>query len=101
MPHGNLHPQLVIPDRILFPVDHKANPACSILPTHKIRVFIRRLFNHKVINNPQMAPVTVAALSQHFVDHFRRDRRLPGVQSCLPFFYTTDLLFDRRQFGQR
>ena len=63
MPHSDLHPQLIIPDRILFPADHKPDTARAILPPHKIRVFLRCLLNHEIIDDPQMASVFVAAFS--------------------------------------
>ena len=101
MPQGDLHPQFVIPDRIFPPSDHKSDAAGAVLPADKIRVFLRRLLNHEVVNNTQMAPVPVAATSQHFINHICRNGCLSGIESHLPFLNRADLLFYRRQFRQR
>ena len=69
MTGGDLHPQLVPPNRIILAVNDKALAADAVFTLYKLRGFLRRRVGHKVINQPELASVPIAATAQHFV-HF-------------------------------
>ena len=101
MPHGDLHPKLVIPDGIFLVPDHKPDTALPVFPAHKFRVFLRCLVGHKIVDQAQMAAAFIAAFPKHLVHHFGRYGNLPCIKRRLPFLNGTYLLFLRRQLRQR
>ena len=61
MTGGDLHPQFIPPDRIVPSVDGKALASNAVFTLHKLRGFLRRRVGHKVINQPELASVPIAA----------------------------------------
>ena len=51
MPYCNLQSRFVKPDRIFHAIDFKALSTSPILPLHKLCIFFRCLFTHKIIEN--------------------------------------------------
>ena len=101
MSYGNLHPQLVIPDRIFLAVYDKPDAAFAILPPDKFRIFLRHLVYHKIIDDPELAPIPVAAAAQDFIYHLWRNRNLSGIERLHPSLNLPLLLFHSRKIGQR
>ena len=101
MTGGDLHPQLIPPNRIVPAVDGKALSADAVFTLYKLRGFLRRRVGHKVINQPELASVPIAATAQYFVHHGCGNANLPRIQRRLPFLNGAALSLHRRQFGQR
>ena len=60
MPYCNLQSRFVKPDRIFHAIDFKALSTSPILPLHKLCIFFRCLFTHKIINNSKLAFTSVS-----------------------------------------
>ena len=101
MTGGDLHPQLIPPNRIILAVNDKALAADAVFTLYKLRGFLRRRVGHKVINQPELASVPIAATAQHFVHHGCGNGNLPRIQRRLPFLNGAALTCHRWQFGQR
>ena len=101
MAGGDLHPQLIPPNRIVTASDGKPLAADTVFTLHKFCGFFRRLVGHKVINQPELASFPIAAAAKDFIHHGCGNRNLPRKQRRLSFLNGTALARHRRQFGQR
>ena len=61
MPYCNLQSSFIKPDRILHTIDFKSLSTSPILPLHKLRIFLRCLFTHKIIDNTKLALASVSS----------------------------------------
>ena len=96
MPDCHLHPQFIKPYGIFLPVDHNPFATGAIFPLYKLSIFFRCLFAHKIVNDTQLASVTVASGTQDFIHHLCRYPDLPCIQGCNPILYLPYLLLNRR-----
>ena len=67
MPDSDLHPQLVKPYRILPTINNQALAAFAVLSADKICIVFRGLFDHIVIDDPQLTSCMIAAGTEHFI----------------------------------
>ena len=99
--NGDLHTQLIEPDRIFCATDLKALAALAIFLFDKSGILFRGLFAHKVIDKAELAFVSIAACPQDFIHNFYRNRDLIGILCLHRGFDCPNLLFHGRQTGQR
>ena len=101
MAGGDLHSRFIPPDRIVPSVNGKTLTADAVFTLYELRGFLRRRVGHKVIDQPELASVPVAAAAKDFIHHIRRDSNFPRIQRRLPFLNGMALACHRRQFWQR
>ena len=99
--NGNLHTQLIEPDRIFCATDLKALAALAILFFDESGILFRGLFGHKVIDKAELAFASIASRPQDFIHNFCRNRDLIGILGLHRGFDCPNLLFHGRQTGQR
>ena len=99
--NGDLHTQLIEPDRIFCATDLKALAALAILFFDESSILFRGLFGHKVIDKAELAFASIASRPQDFIHNFCRNRDLIGILGLHRGFDCPNLLFHGRQTGQR
>ena len=99
--NGDLHTQLIEPDRIFCAANLKALAALAIFLFDKSSILFRGLFGHKVIDKTELTFVSIATRPQDFIHNFCRNCDLIGILCLHRCFDCPNLLFHGRQTGQR
>ena len=61
MPHCDLHPGFIKPDRIFISINLKAFSTFAVFTFHKLRIFLRGLFAHKIVDDTKLTARPVSS----------------------------------------
>ena len=61
MPYCDLQPGFIKPDRIFISINLKTFSPFAVFTLHKLRIFLRCLFTHEIIDDPELACFPVSS----------------------------------------